>query len=501
VSNFAAILAPLAISGSRKSDGTANDSGKVYAYLPGTLTTTSIYADASAETVVTQPITLDSAGRLPRADFPDGVFIARPVRLLIQDSSGSTVSDSVYVPSTAGATGVDNDGFSDSTLDDVLDDAFTSFGGVDWKYKESGGATSRTVKAKFAERGIAPEDFGAVGDGVAIDTTAVQAAFNRAKVLSCPVIVAGGKNYKCDQAITLTSATGVSILGAGSGASTFTFTNGSADGFTFTSCTTLQISGIKIAHSSSSTGNAITLSSCTSPSFTDVVHNGGSSSGFRIVISLTSSTSAKIILCTLTGEASNAAARGLYASSSGAITMVGGSAGAAAGYAFEAAGNTANCTFLGTTLGTARFAAGLSGSEFYFVGCPGLGLSVATATNFPVIEQWQSPPYSSSVSGATGTAVTPSLVGGKVVQVTATGGVGTLTVNNPALLPTTAGLGRQYWEFWFINSTAGACTWALDTNYRLAASIPTTFAHTVIIRFEWDGTYLREVARTDTVTA
>lgn len=264
MSNFAALIDTLSVSGSRLTDGTANASGQVWFFQPGTNTPVNVYADAEATIIVTQPVTLGEGGRLP-TQYSAGVFATQPIRILIQDASGSTVTDNTWIPASAGDTGVDNDGFTDTTMDGVLDAAFTSFGGQDFKYKESGGATSRYVKAKLAEQGVSVEDFGAVGDGNADDTSAIQQAFARATVLGVNVIWPAG-TYKTSAAITLTNASGVKVIGAGRGTTIITPTHATANAFTFTACSSCGISGMSILHTAGSTGAAIAVGGA-SPNF------------------------------------------------------------------------------------------------------------------------------------------------------------------------------------------------------------------------------------------
>src|SRR6478609_1480346 len=184
MSNYAALIDVLSVAGSRLSDGSPNSSGTVYFFRPGTNRTVNAYSDAAATTIITQPVTLTSGGLLNTSDFPNGIFVTQPVRLLVQDVSGNTVVDTTYIPATAGDVGVSNAGFTDSTLDAVLTKAYTSTGGQDALYKASNGATSRTIQEKFREIWISVKDFGAVGDGVAIDTTPIQNAMNFAKSLA-----------------------------------------------------------------------------------------------------------------------------------------------------------------------------------------------------------------------------------------------------------------------------------------------------------------------------
>ena len=67
-------------------DGAQLAGGKVYAYLPGTTTLTTIYQDSSGATAHANPLTLDVNGRAL-------AFTNRTVRLKITDADGVLVAD------------------------------------------------------------------------------------------------------------------------------------------------------------------------------------------------------------------------------------------------------------------------------------------------------------------------------------------------------------------------------------------------------------------------
>ncbi len=253
----ASIIESLVISGSRKSDGSANASGKVWAYLPNTSTTAQLYSDVDGTLVLTQPLVLDAGGLVPRATSPDGVFTSIPIRLYIEDSNGVVVSDSLFTPATASTVSVGNAAMSGATMDDVLTAAQTSTGGKDFKYLESGGGTPRTIHDKFQEQGIWVTDFPGVDPtGVSLSTTGIQSAINRAISLSCRLNFPDGA-FKTDQDLVVNSATGVQIVGAGHAATVIKPTHATANGFTFSSCNGCGIHGLSILHTTGSTGAGV----------------------------------------------------------------------------------------------------------------------------------------------------------------------------------------------------------------------------------------------------
>jgi hypothetical protein len=283
----ASIIESLVISGSRKSDGSANASGKVWAYLPNTSTTAQLYSDVAGTLVLTQPLVLDAGGLVPRATAPDGVFTSIPIRLYIEDADGVVVADTLFTPATASTVSVDNVAMSGATMDDVLTASLTSFGGQDFKYRESGGATSRTVHDKFQEQGIWVTDFPDVDPtGVALSTTGIQAAINRAKTLSCNLYFPDG-SFRYDQALVLDTATGVQIIGAGRGATLLKPTNATANALTLATCTDCGVHGLSILHTTGSTGAGIAASASPRLKISDVyIPANGTFVGFAYGIDL-----------------------------------------------------------------------------------------------------------------------------------------------------------------------------------------------------------------------
>lgn len=261
----ASIIESLVISGSHKSDGSANASGKVWAYLPNTSTTAQLYSDVDGTLVLTQPLVLDAGGLVPRATSPDGVFTSIPIRLYIEDADGVVVSDSLFTPATASTVSVDNSAMSGTTLDAVLTAAQTSTGGKDFKYLESGGATERPIQDKFREQGIWVTDFGATGDPNQIATTFIQQAVNRALATGVANVFLPAGTFKTDGAIVCQNGT-VRIRGLGRGVTIVTPTHATANAFTFSACPSSRIDDLSILHTTGSTGGAVVVGGA-SPNF------------------------------------------------------------------------------------------------------------------------------------------------------------------------------------------------------------------------------------------
>lgn len=525
----ASIIASLSISGSRKSDGSPNSSGRCWAYLPGTTTPATLYADPDATIVITQPLVLDVGGRVSPSDAPDGVFAAIPIRLYIEDSStpANVVSDNLFTPATATNTTLDNDGWTGPTEDDAWTALFASLGGANGKYKSSNGATERTVQSKFREIWISVKDFGAVGDGTAIDTTAIQNAFNFAKSLAntttnlgSPAVWFPAGSYKIDQAITLSSAQ-VNVRGESYGATRILTTHASANVFSFTSCNSFEISGMRINCTSASSAAAISLTDCNSVYLCDLLADSNSGALFLTPIraATSSSTSSMVTIdrCALTCQ-DDATARALELTSTTQVSVVNSILqGSPNGVCMEFAGVTGDVTVSSTYFtGTGKamlWTAGMTGTRFRVFGNPSLGTAgfatvfdVTALSTLPDFRQWGNNVDAVAFSGATGTALTPVLYEGKEIILSATsGGAGTVTVNAPAILPgTTATDVDLYWDFVFVNAAGGAVTWATNAIYVLngATAVPSTAAHTIQVRFRWDraSSKFRECSRGDTVT-
>lgn len=83
-------------------------------------------------------------------------------------------------------------------------------------YLQSGtGAVLQTIEDGFRMRGINVKEFGAVGDGVADDTAAIQAAITNAKNANGGTVYFPAGTYRCASQLTIATATGVRLLGEG----------------------------------------------------------------------------------------------------------------------------------------------------------------------------------------------------------------------------------------------------------------------------------------------
>jgi hypothetical protein len=200
------------------------ENGTARIYVRGTSTRASWYEDYEGETVDSSgaDIELDGEGRAV-------VYVNQVVRVDAYDSSGSEVVSFVCGDATplveyqgaaftgtnyeSGMTGAGS-GYA-VTLHTILARALTSFGSTDWQVLVDGVPTSLAdaiggmVGVLF---NVKSPEFGAVGDGVTDDTTAIQAAIDAAEAAGGIVFFPAGE-YLCLSAIDWPLA--VQLVGAG----------------------------------------------------------------------------------------------------------------------------------------------------------------------------------------------------------------------------------------------------------------------------------------------
>lgn len=201
-------------------NGVILSGGKIYTYAAGTTTPQTTYTSVSGATPHANPIVLDSAGRVPGGEI--WLNIANSYKFVIETSLGVLIGTYDNLSATSalltqltpyGYTTADN---VQSAFDDLGSNTGANFVGF---IQDATSAVSRSALNKLRET-ISVQDFGAVGDGVADDTSAIQAAINYAEELASNG-TARGVNvyflpgiYRVTSTLTITESR-IGLVGAG----------------------------------------------------------------------------------------------------------------------------------------------------------------------------------------------------------------------------------------------------------------------------------------------
>lgn len=470
--------------------------GVAYFYLPGTTSPMVVYGDDTG-TAVTNPVALDSLGSAR-------VYLSQLARMVVQDAHGATIRDQVINGQQDSTVTTTSAAFTGSTAKAALDTALVAFGGKDFEYVPSGawvGMTPRNWMNGVLRNVMAYGTVGAtqVNDGVTPADSAIAAAIADVQAAGGGTIWFPAGTYLCNAALAV-AGSGVTLAGPGSGTATIknNILNGSLLGTT--SAASLAIRGLAFASTAASSGKAITITGCAGVILEDVY-----TTGFDIGLDLASSCSNVAVR----GGQFGGTTSGIRATSYTNVAIIGGtviSGGDGTGVKQDLRLVGGDGLFVsGCRFNTGGV--GFSNASHIIatvVGCYFGNVSTAAfayaASTFPLgFFQEGNGVASSATSTATGAAVTPTLTAGRVVKLTATGGAGTVTVNSPAVLPNALTI-DAYYDFVFVNAAGGNVTWTLNAVFVTASAIPVTDAHTIGVRFKWDGAKLREVSRADTVT-
>ena len=505
---MASLFESLAVTGHRKSTGAANASGRAWFYSPGTTNVVTVFSDADESSSTANPVTLDAGGKA-RVYFTDVVDVA------FEDSTGLTL-ETLTLAERAERVQVANSGFTGllpsgsqgaggvTDLDTILSSIFASTGGLDGKYKEFTGATARTLQSVIRGIQVSVKDYGAVGNGIADDTTAIQNAVNEVARLGGGVVYFDPGTYLTSAAITLSSNTGVAFKGAGSGASLINLSNATANAVTITSCTTVAVVGLTIKHASASTGVGIAFTSCTGVSVDDLKVF---EDDYAVGVQFDGCTRTAIVRSDIgcndtgggTGIAVNYTNTGSYHTLSGGTTLRGSATGICVRSNMGGSSGilvVTACHFVSGAVGV-NVAAALD--PVTVVACMGLDdmTTAFTGDTSGVLTQALNNVDGYTTGVSNGGNVTPNLLLGTDIRIDAAGA--TATVNEPTPAPA-AGYGRRL--LLRFGNHSGGTTWTMNAAFRLTAGIPTTANHRVhlLCAYDPDDSIWREIARADMAT-
>jgi len=181
-------------------DGNTLSGGLIYSYAAGTSTPATTYTSLSGSIANSNPIVLDSAGRVPNEIW---LTTGSTYKFIVRTSTSVLIGTYDNIPgandlsSLAAPTGSSLIGFIQAGT----------------------GAVARTAQSKMRET-ISVKDFGAIGDGVNDDTAEIQAAINAAASFGvspnqgATLFFPSGK-YLISSTINLPGAQYVSMLGEG----------------------------------------------------------------------------------------------------------------------------------------------------------------------------------------------------------------------------------------------------------------------------------------------
>jgi Pectate lyase superfamily protein len=479
---MAALIQSLAISGSRKADGSPNAGGRIFLTDPTAGTAVSGYTDRDASAA----ITLDGGGILLDGSGRRKIYIQNSCTVGEYDADGTLVA-SYQAGSDVSATnvevlvngyaGIGTDGLfatgRRTWLSAVLASMAASCGGDDGLVKIAAAATGRNIYTKFAEVQVSVKDFGAVGNGITDDTAAIQAAINYVASLGGGVVYFPPGVYLTSSAILVSTSMvfrGASAQFAATPTSKILATNVTQHGIT--NSVPITIEGLGVAHSSASTGSAVSnssivrmVSSTVGLGFTNGVAGSGSIYAYDSNIAgsaIGAGTTGSSAVIFLSDVACSSAGIGISSiNATGKLTVIGGTSTAITTSAYMT-------TLVGVTeVPTTTITVNAAATSFYSYG-----------TNWSSItDNRVGAPVFYTFNGAG--SFTPLPLQTDTIRVTATAAA-TITINNPAAV----GIGRK-WTLSCIRTTAGAVTWTFDTKFVLSAAVAPANGNRVQLLLEY----------------
>jgi hypothetical protein len=162
-------------------NGVPLSGGKLYSYAAGTTTPQTTYTSVSGATAHTNPIVLDSAGRVATGEI--WLTAGQNYKFVLKTSTETTLATWDNI------TGIGGTGVATNAEFVTYDPPFTN-------------AVATNVEAKLAQT-VSVKDFGAVGNGVTDDTVAIQAAIDSG---AKKIIGIAGNTYKITNTLNILSS-------------------------------------------------------------------------------------------------------------------------------------------------------------------------------------------------------------------------------------------------------------------------------------------------------
>lgn len=479
--------------------GTAAASGTVSFYQPGTLVAVVVYSDDALTQIQVQPITLDALGRTP---LP--VYLAVPARAIIKSAAGATLFDVTRIDGDrAELVALSNATFPGaSTVDAALTALSASLGGTNGNFLAPGsGATARGLQAVIADLAFDVKNYGAIGNGIADDTVACQAAINAALAAGGGSVLFPPGKYLISSAFAATYSVSVAsslrLVGTG-GPNGSTIIQSSVTANFLTATNTpggtiyLFIESLNLSHSTSSSGTCIAATAVNV-----YLLNVFAQAAYETVASLATGGG---VVSTLTAtncllQSRTAASAAALSDASGGVRLANCTvASGASGNAITTSGGLAGVN-LTTTCGASQTSIAITGGMLSLassnIGTGNSSITVgASVTGYSVDK---STLLNGSVVDSRGAAVAPvgySLgVNGSVTplpgqtdtaRIVATAAI-TVTINAIAA----TGWGRK-WTLMCLNSSGGSVTWTFNAQYVLSAAVAPTNGNMVNLFLEYD---------------
>ncbi len=218
------------------SDGSLLVGGKLYTYAAGTTTPLATYTDSTGTTSNTNPIILSVRGEA-------NVWLGtQQYKFVLKDSNDVTIWTVDNIATTQG-------------LVEALQTSLSAASGSSLiGYTPSGtGATTTTVQAKLRQV-VSVKDFGAVGNGVANDTTAIQQAIDYVSSIGGGAVNFPTGTYKISTKLSIT-ANSVFLTGEGRQSSVIAPAAMADDFILFNGCSQGGVNNLGIIPSAAQTGS------------------------------------------------------------------------------------------------------------------------------------------------------------------------------------------------------------------------------------------------------